>query len=246
MDITQQQLEEITLRVSQDVHFELNFDEAIALVRGVVGALPKPEPVGVFANVNEMIPGAGARWEHMMDEAYNPDDGYIYLYKGCIAALPASEHKPVARAICSDWVSTGEGTWIGTVESHLPLQELTDLFTHSPDSAARIAELERSNAQWESSYHEQQSDFLSRTVSLQADVAELEKQRDGLVKDAERWAGMSGLMFLGNVFAEQDEDGGYSITLDPAENLLGVTWNGNSPEEAIDAAIASAQEGGAA
>lgn len=67
-------------------------------------------------------------------------------------------------------------------------------------------------------------------------IAELTAERDALKKDADRWGTMSGLMFLGNVFAEQDVDGGYKITLDPAENLLGVSWEGNSPEEAIDQA----------
>ena len=38
------------------------------------------EPVGVFADVNSLIPEQGSRWEHMVDSAYDPANGYIYLY----------------------------------------------------------------------------------------------------------------------------------------------------------------------
>lgn len=55
-----------------------------------------------------------------------------------------------------------------------------------------------------------------------------------LRRDAERWRKMATLMFIGNVELNQDEDGGYSISVDPVENILGKTWCGNSPDEAID------------
>ena len=53
--------------------------------------------------------------------------------------------------------------------------------------------------------------------------------------DAERWQKISTLMFIGNVELNQDEDGGYSISVDPVENIVAQSWSGDSPEEAIDA-----------
>lgn len=44
-------------------------------------------------------------------------------------------------------------------------------------------------------------------------------------------------------WATTNEDGGYSILLEPAENIVAQRWTGNSPEEAIDAAIASVKGG---
>lgn len=64
---------------------------------------------------------------------------------------------------------------------------------------------------------------------------------DDVAKNAARWNAMSTLMFLGNLEITQDDEGGYSISIDPAENIIGVTWKGCTPEEAIDAAM---QKGG--
>ena len=74
-------------------------------------------------------------------------------------------------------------------------------------------------------------------------IKKLKAERDELRRDAERWRTLSALMFLGNVECTQDADGGYRIELDPAENMLGVSWEGNSPEEAIDAAMAQGEKG---
>ena len=68
-------------------------------------------------------------------------------------------------------------------------------------------------------------------------IKKLKAENESLKLDAERWRMLSALMFLGNVECTQDADGGYRIELDPAENMLGVSWEGNSPEEAIDAAM---------
>lgn len=91
---------------------------------------------------------------------------------------------------------------------------------------------------------EKAEDFDLQTVPLRQRVAELEvklakasRQRDEFSKGAERWNCIELMMLLGNVELNHDEDGGYSVTLDPAENLLGVSFSGNSPEEVIDAAM---------
>ena len=78
----------------------------------------------------------------------------------------------------------------------------------------------------------------SEIVKLRSELAALKAENESLKRDAERWRTLSALMFLGNVECTQDADGGYRIELDPAENMLGVSWEGNSPEEAIDAAMA--------
>ena len=57
------------------------------------------------------------------------------------------------------------------------------------------------------------------------------------MKDAERWNKIETLMIIGNVELRQEENGGYSIGVDPVENIIGEMWEGNTPEEAIDAAM---------
>ena len=78
---------------------------------------------------------------------------------------------------------------------------------------------------------------------LRSELAALKADNESLKLDAERWRMLSALMFLGNVECTQDADGGYRIELDPAENMLGVSWEGNSPEEAIDTAMAQGEQG---
>ena len=73
-------------------------------------------------------------------------------------------------------------------------------------------------------------------------IKKLKAENESLKRDAERWRTLSALMFLGNVECTQDADGGYRIELDPAENMLGVSWEGNSPEEAIDAVMAQGEQ----
>lgn len=48
---------------------------------------------------------------------------------------------------------------------------------------------------------------------------------------------MSSLMFLGDVDLRQAEDGGYIISIDPIENYASRSWEGDTPEDAIDAAM---------
>ena len=83
-------------------------------------------------------------------------------------------------------------------------------------------------------------DLVPTTVEC---IKKLKEENESLKLDAERWRMLSALMFLGNVECTQDADGGYRIELDPAENMLGVSWEGNSPEEAIDAAMAKEEQG---
>lgn len=76
--------------------------------------------------------------------------------------------------------------------------------------------------------------------ALAAQLTAAEQRAAEAEKDAERWERVSALMFIGNVELTQGEDGGYWIEVDPVENILGQSWFGNSPEEAVDA-IASNQ-----
>lgn len=70
---------------------------------------------------------------------------------------------------------------------------------------------------------------------LEQQVTELIAERDAAMKDADRWRTVELLMFLGNVELNQDEDGGYKILLFPAENIIDQGWEGNSPEQVVDA-----------
>lgn len=69
-----------------------------------------------------------------------------------------------------------------------------------------------------------------------AAVDKANKEIEALRADAERWQAMSALMFICNLELKQDEDGGYSISVDPVENIIGKTFTGDTPEEAIDKA----------
>lgn len=62
---------------------------------------------------------------------------------------------------------------------------------------------------------------------------------DREAKDAARWRTVETLMILGYVEMIHADDGGYGIALDPAESIAPQRWDGNSPEEAIDAACAA-------
>lgn len=83
--------------------------------------------------------------------------------------------------------------------------------------------------------------FVRDNISVKQRVAELEGQRDEMLKaleatrkDVERWEKIELLMFLGNVELNQADDGGYCILLDPVENIMSQSWTGNSPEEVVD------------
>jgi len=70
-----------------------------------------------------------------------------------------------------------------------------------------------------------------------ATILQLLNYVESLERDAARWRTMSSLMFLGEVELTQNDEGGYSISIDPVETIIGKTWDGDSPEEAIDAAM---------
>jgi len=76
---------------------------------------------------------------------------------------------------------------------------------------------------------------LEESLRLNGDAGAAEEVSK-LRRDAERWQKISALMFIGNVELNQDDDGGYIISVDPVENIVAQSWSGNSPEEAIDAA----------
>lgn len=55
---------------------------------------------------------------------------------------------------------------------------------------------------------------------------------------AERWAAIETLMILGDVELTQAEDGGYRISVEPVENILPQSWDGNTPEQVADKVVA--------
>jgi predicted RNase H-like HicB family nuclease len=73
------------------------------------------------------------------------------------------------------------------------------------------------------------------TDTIQVSRAEYEALR----KISERWDLIETLMYIGDVELRQDEDGGYSVSVEPVENILAQRWTGNSPEEVIDSAISA-------
>lgn len=86
-------------------------------------------------------------------------------------------------------------------------------------------------------------DFAYKLEGKTVELASVTKQRDELVeykRDADRWNGISALMFACSlVELTQDEDGGYCISAtEPVENYLPASWSGDTPEAAIDAALA--------
>ncbi len=57
-------------------------------------------------------------------------------------------------------------------------------------------------------------------------------------RDAERWSAVEVLMIAGSlVELQQDEDGGYSSSLEGVE-CCDQVWKGNTPEEVIDKVVA--------
>ena len=83
---------------------------------------------------------------------------------------------------------------------------------------------------------------MTQTIEqLQAKVAALKAENESLKKDAERWTAMSALMVLGDIECTQDD--GYTICVATVENIVGKCWNGDTPEEAIDAAMAQGDKG---
>lgn len=82
-----------------------------------------------------------------------------------LAALPKPE--VVARTIGADWISTGEGTWLGRIESHLPLKELTSLFIESPIAQPASAPSEQKPAAHLSEIYEQMETPFNKLLSAQ-------------------------------------------------------------------------------
>ena len=71
------------------------------------------------------------------------------------------------------------------------------------------------------------------------EIAKLQKELEEARKDAERWEAICNLWFLcSELKLIQNEDGGYSICeMEFVDNLLVSDFCGDTPEQAIDAAI---------
>ncbi|MBK8746120.1 hypothetical protein [Propionivibrio sp.] len=65
-----------------------------------------------------------------------------------------------------------------------------------------------------------------------------EKELEQLRASAARWDAIEMLMFIGDVELKQAEDGGYSIYLEPVENILATGWDGGSPNHVADKVVA--------
>ena len=57
---------------------------------------------------------------------------------------------------------------------------------------------------------------------------------EALRAKAARWDAIETLMILGDVELTQTEDGGYSIYVEPVENILPTSWNGDTPDQVAD------------
>lgn len=73
---------------------------------------------------------------------------------------------------------------------------------------------------------------------LAADNVLLREEIAAMKKDASRWRAIETLMILGDVELKQDGDGGYSIYVEPVENIVSQGWEGDTPEQVADAVVA--------
>lgn len=65
-----------------------------------------------------------------------------------------------------------------------------------------------------------------------------EKELEQLRVSAVRWDAIETLMMLGDVELKQAEDGGYRIHVEPAENIMATSWDGDTPEQTVDKVVA--------
>ncbi len=81
--------------------------------------------------------------------------------------------------------------------------------------------------------------LFTYSPSASAEIARLTKELEEARKDAERWEAICNLWFLcSELKLIQNEDGGYSICeMEFVDNLLVSDFCGDTPEQAIDAAI---------
>ena len=66
-----------------------------------------------------------------------------------------------------------------------------------------------------------------------------EKELEQLRASAARWDAIETLMFLGDVELTQADDGGYSIFVEPVENIMARSWEGDTPEHVADKVVAT-------
>lgn len=80
----------------------------------------------------------------------------------------------------------------------------------------------------------------SMTRALQERVDELQRLRAenaSLRVKAARWDAIETLMIVGDVELKQAEDGGYIISLDPVENIVAQSWEGDTPDQVVDKVV---------
>lgn len=117
-----------------------------------------------------------------------------------------------------------------------------------PFEAIVIADaIKRATAQYEQTIAqqaEQLAQLTSRDLEVARTIEDLLHSKHSLIeqlaaaqRDAERWDAIETLMLLGNIELEQEPDGGYSISVDPIENITPFGWIGNTPEEVVDKAV---------
>ena len=56
---------------------------------------------------------------------------------------------------------------------------------------------------------------------------------------AERWHVIETLMMIGDVELTQAEGGGFRISVEPVENIMAISWEGNTPEQVADNVIST-------
>lgn len=65
-----------------------------------------------------------------------------------------------------------------------------------------------------------------------------EKELEQLRASAARWDAIETLMILGDVVLKQAENGGYSICVEPVENIMATGWDGDTPDQVADKVVA--------
>lgn len=86
---------------------------------------------------------------------------------------------------------------------------------------------------------------IANSLEVAADQMEknLSQPLDTTGTATSRWDTIETLMILGNVELNQDKDGGFSILLEPVENIATQRWVGNTPDQVVDEATRALNAG---
>lgn len=79
-----------------------------------------------------------------------------------------------------------------------------------------------------------------QNIPMEPMIALIQFARDAedAAAKAARWDAIETLMIAGDVELTQTEDGGYSIYVEPVENIVPKSWEGDTPDQAADMVVA--------